>query len=74
MIKGSDIPIEKEIFSEVWEFLKEAYRPVTDDDWMMVLAKAEKIAGKYENTIYSDLARNLCIGVIEHMGRLQHGV
>ncbi len=74
MTKADEIPVEKQIFSEVWGFLKDCYKPVTEDDWRRLVAKANEITEKYADTVYHDLAKNLCIGVVEHMGRIKDGV
>ena len=68
MVQTEQIPLEQMVFTGTWELLLQAYdMKDIDENWDLLLEKAEMFQARFADTFVSDLSADLLTSVMRHI-------
>ena len=68
MVQTEQIPLEQMVFTGAWELLLQAYdMKDIDENWNLLLEKAEMFQAQFADTFVSGLSADLLASVMRHI-------
>jgi len=74
-VKAKDIPLEQQLFVDIWNICKKYYNASNDEDWQKFINETDVVyKEKYKNTACDKMCVDMVSSLGEHISSLNKNV